>query len=244
MDAQGFVFLTLIQNFNRIRQLTNDYDLIRYSCFKSTAIELRTGADGLDRIRKADDWTSWTLPKEERDVSVQDDGPQALYSPQFGPYTIYNSFDGAHIPNQSNPMSPRDSFSLNGVRAEPLSLEGNGPVGQVSDPTTTQTQTPLSAAVPAFQPSSQALNNFYYGAFVGTAEQRDMFSDEGMDNLNIVVRRPHPGGHQSEAIVNESDLQGVNGNLDTNQSPRINLDMDNPIGISIPAAEEGLPIQE
>ena len=243
MDTQGFVFLTVIQNFNRIRQLTNDYELIRYCCQQSPKIQLRTGSDGLDRIRRAEEWENWVLAKEDRDPSVQNDGPEDLYSPQLRPYPVYNSLDGANGPNLNSPLSPRGSSSLSGSRAEVPAINGSGPPGQVSDPAITQT--PLSADVPEFQPSFQGFNSVYYSPFAGPAEQRDTFSDEAIDSLSIVVRRPKPKGEQNEASSNDSALQEVV-NEDRNhvQDSKVILGIPDAIGISLPAAEEDRPIQE
>ncbi|KAI9884374.1 MAG: hypothetical protein M1823_003828 [Watsoniomyces obsoletus] len=72
MDADGFVFLTVIANFNRIRRLTLDMDLIRYACMISPSIELYNGTDGIRRIRRRHGWETWVLAPADRDPSVRD----------------------------------------------------------------------------------------------------------------------------------------------------------------------------
>ena len=81
MDAQGWVFLNVLQNFNRIKQLTLDVELLRWTCLRSPSIDFQTGSDGLDRVRRAQGWEQWVLLKEERDPSAQHDGPLQLHSP-------------------------------------------------------------------------------------------------------------------------------------------------------------------
>ena len=41
MDSQGFVFLTVLMNFNRIKLLTTDVELVRYVCRMSTEMEFQ-----------------------------------------------------------------------------------------------------------------------------------------------------------------------------------------------------------
>ncbi|KAJ9630574.1 hypothetical protein H2203_001097 [Taxawa tesnikishii (nom. ined.)] len=76
MDSQGYVFISVIAQFNRIKQLTTEYDLIRFVCLQSPNIEVRLGSDGKERLRKKEGWEKWVLPMNERDPSAQNEGPE------------------------------------------------------------------------------------------------------------------------------------------------------------------------
>ena len=190
MDSQGFVFLHVVQNFNRIKKLTEDLDLIRFVCARSQSIELRTGPDGLDRVRKAGDWQQWVLNMEERDPPAQNDGPGQIFSPYFPPQyplPMPAPYDYPRGSLSSTPLSPKDSFAGNGNSAEPAPFDGNGPSGQISDPQ--PTQTPLSAAVPDFKPSYQVFDNPSYESVESSTEFEGNFSDDNIDRLTILLRR-------------------------------------------------------
>jgi len=60
MDADGYVPLSLVANFNRVKSLTTDHALIKETLKNSTEIELKG-----DNIRKKSDWTIWVFPKEQ-----------------------------------------------------------------------------------------------------------------------------------------------------------------------------------
>ncbi|KAF9111409.1 La ribonucleoprotein domain member 1B [Mortierella sp. AM989] len=58
MDAEGYVPLSLIANFNRVKSLTTDHALIKDVIKESRVIELNG-----DNIRKKGDWATWIFPK-------------------------------------------------------------------------------------------------------------------------------------------------------------------------------------
>jgi la-related protein 1 len=75
MDTQGFVFLSVIAGFKRVKQLTTDVELIKLVCFQSQNIDFRIGQDGKDRVRCKEGWNKWVLPLADRDASAQNEGP-------------------------------------------------------------------------------------------------------------------------------------------------------------------------
>ena len=192
MDSQGFVFLHVLQNFNRIRRLTVDFGFLRWVCVRSAVLELRMGLDGIDRVRKADDWQQWILAVEERDPSAQNDGPAQVFSPYYAPQYGYSTFGPYDYPQgsvSSTPLSPRDPISGNGTVIQAPPLDGNAAPGQISE--AQPTLTPLSAAVPDFQPSSQAFtNSSSYESVEDSMAHEGTFSDDKIDQLTIIVRRP------------------------------------------------------
>ncbi|KAF9985913.1 La ribonucleoprotein domain member 1 [Mortierella antarctica] len=60
MDSEGYVPLSLVANFNRVKNLTTDHALIKETLKNSNVIELNG-----DNIRKKGDWATWLFPKED-----------------------------------------------------------------------------------------------------------------------------------------------------------------------------------
>lgn len=77
MDSQGFVRLSFIAGFKRIKSLTEDYELLRHSSRQLRNSEYIVGDDGQDRLRPRDKWEQWVLPIEQRDPSAQVEGHSA-----------------------------------------------------------------------------------------------------------------------------------------------------------------------
>src|SRR3954452_3998629 len=83
MDSQGYVLLSVIADFNRIKALTEDMDLLRHVCGQLKNIEYRPGEDGVDRLRRKEGWEQWIRPMSERAPSAQNDGPPPSGRPSF-----------------------------------------------------------------------------------------------------------------------------------------------------------------
>lgn len=202
MDSQGFVFLSVITDFNRIRQLTQDVELVRYACLQSRVIDFRTGPDGLDRLRPRDGWKQWVLAREERVASAQNDGPGQLHQPRMpqpmgmeGPGPLARSTHPTTSPTEMNYPPP-----INGVIYPPTS-EVTSPTGPIMSPPLSNGNAnvnadsrhhhvALSAVVPDFAPASQNPATHGLGITRTEAENgQDIFSDSEMENLVIVVRK-------------------------------------------------------
>lgn len=197
MDSQGFVFLSVLAKFNRIKQLTQETELIRYVCLNSPNIEFRMGADGLDRLRKREGWQQWVLSKEERDPSAQNDGPsQAQPSRAINSQTFdlpSNVDDRQTSSLQSNVASRRPEEgqypSPNGapstfVATNPITvMDGNPSDGPFM-------HTPLSAAVPDFAPAVPHSTNRAFSPSESGSLGTSSFTDEQVESLMIVVRKP------------------------------------------------------
>ncbi|OKL58925.1 hypothetical protein UA08_05484 [Talaromyces atroroseus] len=74
MDSQGFVRLSFLAGFKRIKNLTEDYELLRHSSRQLRNSECVVGDDGQDRLRPREKWEQWVLPMNQRDPSAQNDG--------------------------------------------------------------------------------------------------------------------------------------------------------------------------
>ena len=76
MDDSGWILVSVIANFNRMRLLTPDQTVIVDALIGSAIVEL--SADGL-LMRPRDNWRNWVLPMEQRDPTAH--APAAMLYP-------------------------------------------------------------------------------------------------------------------------------------------------------------------
>ena len=235
MDSQGFVLLTFIADFKRLKSMTHDLELIKYVCQQSPTIEHRIGPDGVDRLRAAKGWEQWVLPKEDRDATAQHDGPESLHQPprphpQFpdqphmmrhsslpvpqsaGPvlngqgFQSLNSFAAPYNFNhQMNPSA--DATSPNHFQASPTT---NGPTQSMNQP----------SATPFAQSSAHAQ---FFGNGVEETEP-DSFTDAEVEALKVVVRDipGEPSGSSraaSSRTFSNGSAEAASGPVLSTQSP-------------------------
>jgi la-related protein 1 len=106
MDSQGFILLSVIANFNRIKEMNSSLEQLKLVCQQSHVIEWRLGVDGKDRIRKREGWDKWVLDKAKRDASAQHDGVEAASPPPMNPEGFV-AVRHSSLPNSLSPhMSP------------------------------------------------------------------------------------------------------------------------------------------
>ncbi|KAI9314141.1 hypothetical protein BX666DRAFT_1970743 [Dichotomocladium elegans] len=60
MDAEGYVNIKLIADFNRVKALANDYNLIHEALNESKLLEVKG-----DKVRKREGWEIWVLPAQK-----------------------------------------------------------------------------------------------------------------------------------------------------------------------------------
>ncbi|KIW31532.1 hypothetical protein, variant [Cladophialophora immunda] len=113
MDGQGYVPLSVIANFKRIKTLTEDnmtMDNLRYVCQQVKSVEFLPGTDGDDRLRRREGWRDFVLPVEERFESARNEGP--LHNPE-----AYNH------PAQTDQVGLNDpSFAFGQLRSPQLTV--------------------------------------------------------------------------------------------------------------------------
>ncbi|TKA71171.1 hypothetical protein B0A55_08651 [Friedmanniomyces simplex] len=108
MDSQGFVFLDLVASFNRIKQLTQDSNLLKEVCLASETIEIRVGEDGKERLRRHDGYEQFLLPLEQRDPAAQNDGPKQLQPPERSQLPAFGAMPARGLANAGpHGMHPR-----------------------------------------------------------------------------------------------------------------------------------------
>ncbi|KAL8629418.1 hypothetical protein Q9189_004868 [Teloschistes chrysophthalmus] len=215
MDSQGFVFLSVLAKFNRIRQLTQDLELVRYVCLHSPQIEFRTGSDGCDRLRKREGWQQWILTLEERDPSVQNEGPSLMQQPVFAPQTLYGAPYGVDERQITSPHSGNNSFyhgsGIPSMTYMPSSQPG--PTSNGHDDQGLNVDTPVVEAVPKNAPS--AMDPVESVPPEPYPPMQNTFSDEQVDLLMVVVRKsPNQPAHTAPPFHSASSRTFSNGSID------------------------------
>ncbi|KAI4140301.1 MAG: hypothetical protein LQ341_003888 [Variospora aurantia] len=200
MDSQGFAFLSVIAKFNRIRQLTQDLELIRYVCLQSPQIEFRVGADGYDRLRKRDGWQQWVLAMEERDPSVQNDGSSPVAEASFPQQPFHEAsygLDNYHFRSprgeDTNPRQSSDTVITSRIATSPSRPIINGGVNKDMD-----SQISSLGAVPDVASIPLTLDNSDKTPANAYQPTENTFTDEQVDLLMIVVRKPF--NHSLQAL--------------------------------------------
>lgn len=182
MDGQGFVPLSTITGFKRIKAVTEDLELVRLACSLSDQIEFGVGDDGIERLRTRDKWTHFVLPAAERLEAFRNDGPAnwtpyTRLDPQFaapfpGPIVPqpYPAAAGAAFPAFTEEQMFQPPF----VNSAPFNPAVNGGMvnGHHHGP-----ESRLSAGVPEYAPPPSPL----------TLENMTNFSDSQVENLMMVL---------------------------------------------------------
>ncbi|KAK6335562.1 hypothetical protein TWF696_002333 [Orbilia brochopaga] len=77
MDSQGWIYLEVIANFRKVKEMTKDNkNIVREACIQSPEVEFRGfHPDGRERLRSARNPTEWVLKYADRDESCRHDGP-------------------------------------------------------------------------------------------------------------------------------------------------------------------------
>ncbi|CAI6249543.1 unnamed protein product [Periconia digitata] len=174
MDGQGFIFLNIIAEFNRIKQLTTDVELIKAVCYQSRTIEFLIGQDGKDRLRVRENWVKWVLPAHERDPSVRNDGPEETYNP---PLPHPQELD----PNAA-PRYPDTAVNEN------MYASTSGFQPGATHHVTGQFSKNLSNGIPAEGVNGDAVPNVD-PATKAVSFEPDSFSDEQVESLTVIVRK-------------------------------------------------------
>ena len=222
MDSQGFVFLSVIARFNRIKQLTQEMELIRYVCLNSQNIEFRMGTDGVDRLRKRDGWQQWVLNKEERDPSAQNDGPIQAQQPQA---LGSQFFDVPPSVDDYQALSPQSNvINHRMIESQYPIVNGAPPSFVAAGPATTTKEnlvdgpfanTPLSATVPDFAPAVPRASNRAFSSSESSSPRTSAFTDEQVESLMIVVRKPLNSSTSPPPFSSVSSRTFSNGSIDS-----------------------------
>jgi la-related protein 1 len=160
MDSQGFVLLTFIASFKRIKNLNEDFEFLRQCCRQLRNVEYHFGEDGYDRLRPRDTWEQWVLPVDQRDQSAQNEGPSA---PNFH----YSKPHDRHDDHATSPHNGIMPFA-NGFGPGNIQTTNGFPNGTADHE---MPRTSLSSTAPEFTPLAPAEiqnESSNVGAFYGS----------------------------------------------------------------------------
>ncbi|USW47917.1 Putative La domain containing protein [Septoria linicola] len=191
MDSQGFVFLDVITNFNRIKQLSADPNVIKAACLRSDTIEIKTGEDGKDRLRRQEGWEQFVMPMDQREVAAQTEGPQSLMRPE-PPSDAYPAIDAFRGPASAGlPGSQRRSYdagyAMNGA------VPGFAPFTPLhesafADFTRGEEDRGRAAKSPIRENGDANRHSSLNGVADAKDGEADVFPDEQASTLTVVVR--------------------------------------------------------
>ncbi|KAL1961489.1 hypothetical protein VTN77DRAFT_1827 [Rasamsonia byssochlamydoides] len=193
MDSQGFVLLSFIANFKRIKNLTEDFDLLRHCCRQLRNAEYQLGGDGVDRLRPREKWEQWVLSMEQRDPSAQNEGPP--------PPKTHSTDTEKHDDNVANSTSLPNGSVQDASQTSANALPNGTAEHHVP-------RTSLSSTAPEFTPFVPAgVQN--ESANVGNPNDHNLFPDDQVENLVIVV----PGG---TVTSDDNAIPSTNGGTSAN----------------------------
>lgn len=203
MTSSGYVPLSFIADFQRMKFLSQDLGMIRMVAMQSPDFVVRTDVEGQTHIRKRHDWEQFVLDMDARKPSARNDGPSfpdelpqapiqehqgprnpadAMFQPMQPPH-LFNQFSPATAGSPVNgyPRSPSGRYSMSAI-------DGHFDFNQHSQqPTLFLSDQAREASAPQ--------------------GEADDFEDEKLDQLQVVVR---PRGAASELSRVTSD--GPSGN--------------------------------
>ncbi|OJD20086.1 hypothetical protein ACJ73_08582 [Blastomyces percursus] len=185
MDSQGFVLLSFIAGFKRIKSLTEDMDFLRLVCRQLKSVEYRPAEDGNDRLRKREKWEQWILAMENRDPSAQNEGPLPLSLSSSAYDGNRDGLNSTHLET----TAPYGNGSLHEISGNAITSHYSLSNGATSD--TRVHQSVLSSAAPEFLPAYVPVTGKNENTNVGKPiDDESTFPDEQIENLVIVVRKP------------------------------------------------------
>ena len=200
MDSEGFVLLSFVANFNRLKQISTDFELVRIASQQSPQLDLRVGADGKDRIRKKEGWEKWVLPLSDRDLSAQVDGP-GEYSHLFPahphidtsiplrPTSLLLPTSPVSAPGGFQPLNGIPTFGGPYVGHEPAGVNG---LGLQTSPTTMSNPSNIVGSPDVPQPfSPPAVESAHPPR--PTEQEDDLFPDAEIGSLVVIWRRTEDG---------------------------------------------------
>lgn len=208
MDGQGFVSLDVIANFNRVKSLAQDKDLVKMACMSSQIIEICADGEGQDRVRRADGWQQFVLPYEQRDGTAQNEGPAKLERPER-PHLATNNFPqspyrgpasagvgGMRHRGDRRSVDPGYS-TMNGISSQ-FAQHGGVSTATYGGMVNGEEMRGRTAKSPSFENFFSPTTEVTSGSDVNEFEP-DAFPDERIGVLTVVVKPAQQAHHHSLA---------------------------------------------
>ena len=197
MDSQGFVPLSVVMGFNRMKALTTDPRMIWHACRSLPDVEL-IHVDGIDLIRRRNDnpvdgWPKWVLSMEQRHPEARNAGPSLPVAQSTQGFEFPQTTDDRqHLSPRFDTLAMETSADV--AQYQPVNGAGsvygsNAPLGPMDGMNGPMIRTPLSAAVSDFSPSARSTNQHNLPAPDSSTQSINVFTDVQVDNLNILVRK-------------------------------------------------------
>ncbi|POS70871.1 hypothetical protein DHEL01_v210735 [Diaporthe helianthi] len=245
MDTQGFVPLSVIAGFSRVKTISRqDLQSVREACSDSEEIEFVLGDGTTELLRRREGWEKYVLPEPNRKEHARNPGPTSFES--ISRHAMHMSAPGYHQQG-SMPFFPVMSPAFGGgfpgdmypgyMNGPGYSTQGvnGGPVnGHRAD------DSQLNAAVPEFAPGNDATFNGFAahapqapGPWAETAlKDAEKFSDDEVSKLHVVSpgqskrsqeagRLPNGGTQDSAEDSNGTETNGVHASSDALNTPEL-----------------------
>ncbi|CAG8433466.1 5299_t:CDS:10 [Ambispora gerdemannii] len=114
MDAYGFVDISLLANFNRVKLLTLDEKLVREALLNSYVIEVSN-----DKARKRDGWEMWLLPNQPQQNISEQTLAESTYSDESLALEEYNrEYENINSDSEATNHVKRESQGLKQEQGE------------------------------------------------------------------------------------------------------------------------------
>ncbi|KAJ5562117.1 Winged helix-turn-helix transcription repressor DNA-binding [Penicillium sp. DV-2018c] len=215
MDSQGFVPLSVLASFKRVKLLTEDFELLRHVARQLRTVEFQTSEDGVDRLRPREKWQQWVLPVDQREPAAQHDGAApAAKTDENTPVTSHpeTAINGAARQFVPNGVSRGPKTSLSSTAPEfmpsmpPAAVSEIANVGHSPDDSPSSTLSFLSS-FSTFPQDSPVINTSHSACGLDLQSETPPFSDlESVVDPQCADAFPRqPGG--TGGLMNESSAK-------------------------------------
>ena len=236
MDSQGYVLLSVIGGFARIRALKVDMEMLRHVCSQLTTIDFRPGEDGIDRLRTKEGWEQWVRPMNERVPSAQNDGPpspppfrsqtdetlleQQISQPAFGAVDVQVStlwkdddyFQTDNLPPNDTVVEHQLTENQADTSVSQTVLEDSYELSNGKQVMTTQPAMETDSA--SLSASRETLSNGHRSTELFKPED-NTFPDHQISALTVVVRQPDaPNPAPSPHLMSTASRTFSHGSID------------------------------
>ena len=221
MDSLGYVSLTLVANFNRIKHLTNDLDLVKLAALNSPVIEYHVGPDGKDILRTGQGWEQWVMKMDQRFAAAQNDGPAEVHSP---PFPHPQTFD-TYAPRYPDPTGvaatapvastiDQDALAANSVAVGAAHMATTSEMGSAANGWVANGTDGIAAPPTAVALSDQGVIPGSNLPMMDTDGEPDSFPDEQVPSLMVVARHQEFDDAQPSTTPPPAVRTFSNGSLD------------------------------